>query len=161
MLKRAAKRCNLFSIIAAKRVKKQCYAFYHRRIKPVLKQISLLQVAKVQSSAIFWGKFCTWWAIYWPEANLVCSKWQTSRIWRDSRLILSNQKYRLYSRNLQRPDLQQDMFHSWTVKRATSVFKSICSNVAKQVTLFSCPFYRSFSRVTWPSKKLRCSGLQP
>ena len=53
------------------------------------------------------------------------------------------------------------MFHTWTVKRATSLFNSICSNIAKQVILFCCQFYRSFSHVTWPSKKLRYSGLQP
>ena len=32
----------------------------------------------------------------------------------------------------------------WTVKRATSLFKSFCSNVAKQVARSCCPFYRIF-----------------
>ena len=33
------------------------------------------------------------------------------------------------------------------VKRATSLFKSFCSDVAKQVARSCCPFYRSFSTV--------------
>ena len=48
MVKRAAKSCNFFGNIAAQRVdheQRRC-PFYHARIKPVLKQISLLQVAK-------------------------------------------------------------------------------------------------------------------
>ena len=32
----------------------------------------------------------------------------------------------------------------WTVKRATSLFKSFCRNVAKQVARSCCPFYRTF-----------------
>ena len=31
-------------------------------------------------------------AFYRPKANLFCSKWRNSRVWRDSRVILSNQK---------------------------------------------------------------------
>ena len=30
------------------------------------------------------------------------------------------------------------------VKRATSLFNSFCSNVARQVARFCCPFFRSF-----------------
>ena len=48
MVKRAAKSCNVFCNIAAQRVdheQRRC-PFYHARMKPVLKQISLLQVAK-------------------------------------------------------------------------------------------------------------------
>ena len=32
----------------------------------------------------------------------------------------------------------------WTVKRATSLFKSFCSNVAKQVARSCYPFYHTF-----------------
>ena len=32
---------------------------------------------------------------------------------------------------------------SWVVKRATSLFNSFCSNVAKQVACFCCPFYHT------------------
>ena len=45
-VKRAAKMCHLFWIIAAKPIEKWCGAFYHPRVKPVLQQISLLQGAK-------------------------------------------------------------------------------------------------------------------
>ena len=48
MVKRAAKSCNFFCNFAAQRLdheQRRC-AFYHARIKPVLKQIRLLQVAK-------------------------------------------------------------------------------------------------------------------
>ena len=36
---------------------------------------------------------------------------------------------------------------TWVVKRATSLFNLVCSNVAKQVALFYCPFYCSLSLV--------------
>ena len=32
----------------------------------------------------------------------------------------------------------------WVVKRATSLFNSFCSNVAKQVAHFCCPFFGTF-----------------
>ena len=34
---------------------------------------------------------------------------------------------------------------NWVIKRTTSLFNLFCSNVAKQVTRFCCPFYRSLS----------------
>ena len=66
-------------------------------------------------------------AFYRPKANLFCSKWRNSRVWRDSRLILSNQKsvfmqlattnlvprvlsYPPWERGWQQPDLLQDRF---------------------------------------------------
>ena len=39
-------------------------------------------------------------------------------------------------RNRQQPDLLQDRFDSWVVKRATSLLSSFCSSVAKQVACF-------------------------
>jgi len=41
------------------------------------------------------------------------------------------------------PDLLQDRFDLWVVKRATSQSNLFCSNVAKQVGRFCCPFFRS------------------
>ena len=35
-------------------------------------------------------------------------------------------------------------------KRATSLFNSFCSNVAKEVEGFCCPFYRTFKDLTLP-----------
>ena len=35
---------------------------------------------------------------------------------------------------------------NWVIKRATSLFNLFYSNVAKQVTRFWCPFYRSLRR---------------
>ena len=65
--------------------------------KPVLQQIRLFQAAKnllqkVESSSTFWNKIWACCAFYLPKANLFCSKWRNSCIWRDSRVILSNQK---------------------------------------------------------------------
>ena len=36
----------------------------------------------------------------------------------------------------------------WVVKRATSLFNSFCSNVAKQVARFCCPFFRTLTSLT-------------
>ena len=48
---------------------------------------------------------------------------------------------RLLFRSLQQPDLfSEGRFDSWVVKRATSLFNSFFSNVAKQVAGFCCPF---------------------
>jgi len=35
-------------------------------------------------------------------------------------------------------------------KRATSLFNSFCSNVAKEVERFCCPFYRTFKDLSLP-----------
>ena len=64
--------------------------------EPNLQKIRLLHVAKgccrEHSSSTFCNKLCTCRAFYWPKANLFCSKWRNSRVRRDSRLMLSNQK---------------------------------------------------------------------
>ena len=52
---------------------------------------------KVEISSTFCNKICICCAFYWPKANLFCNKWCNSRIWHDSRVILSNR--RQYSRN--------------------------------------------------------------
>ena len=40
----------------------------------------------------FSNKICTFCAFYRPRANFFCSEWRNSRLWRDSRVILCNQK---------------------------------------------------------------------
>ena len=37
----------------------------------------------------------------------------------------------------------------WVVKRATPLFNSFCSNVAKQVARFCSPFFRTLRQVTF------------
>ena len=46
----------------------------------------------VESSSTFCNQICTCCAFYRPKANFFCSKWLKSCVWRDSRVILSNQK---------------------------------------------------------------------
>ena len=99
---------------------------------------NLLQ--KVESSSFFCDKICTCCVFYQPKANLFCSKWRNSHVWRDSCVILSNQKFEF-------TQLATTLFvtrqvWTWVVKRATSLFNMFCSNVAKQVACFCCPFYR-------------------
>ena len=67
--------------------------------QPVSQQIrSVLQVAKSccrksDSSSTSCNKiFTLCCAFYLPKTNLYCSKWPRSRVWCDSRVILSNQK---------------------------------------------------------------------
>ena len=40
----------------------------------------------------FSNKICTFCAFYRPRANFFCSQWRSSRLWRDSRVILCDQK---------------------------------------------------------------------
>ena len=47
---------------------------------------------KSDSSSTSCNKKFTCCAFYRPKANLYCSKWRRSLVWRDSREILSNQK---------------------------------------------------------------------
>ena len=47
--------------------------------------------------------------------------------------------------NFQEHDLLQDKFDSWVVKRATTLFNSFNSNVAKQVARFCCQYYRNLT----------------
>ena len=64
-----------------------------------------------------------------------------SCVWRDSGVILSNQKTVF----TQHATTWFDAKRVWTrvVKRGTSLFNSFCSIVTKQVALVCCPFYRS------------------
>ena len=55
------------------------------------KKAKLLQ--KVENSSIcFCNKICTCCTSNWLLSNLFCSKWRKSRVWRDFRVIVSNQK---------------------------------------------------------------------
>ena len=47
---------------------------------------------KVESSSTFCNRICKFCAFYRPKANMFCSKWRNSRVWHDSRVILSNEK---------------------------------------------------------------------
>ena len=47
--------------------------------------------------------------------------------------------------NLQRPDLLRDRVDSWVVKRATTLFNSFNSNVAKEDARFCCQYYRNLT----------------
>ena len=89
---------------------------------------------------------CTCCAFYWPKANLLCNKWRNTRFWRDSRVILSNQK-----------SVFTQLTTTWVVprkgwpmvvKRAALLFHSFCSNVSKQAARFCWPLYWSFTRDT-------------
>ena len=127
--------------------------------QPILQQIrSVLQVAKSccrksDSSYTSCNKIfilcCTF---YRPKANLHCSKWRRTRVWCDSRVILSNQK----SVFTQLATAWFVARQVWTkvVKRATPLFNLFCSNVAKQVASVCCSFYRSF-KLAW------CFGNSP
>ena len=69
---------------------------YHPRIKSVLQQISLLQVAEscCRSRKLFYflqENLYNLRAFYLPKANLFCSKSHNSHVQRDSRVIFSNQ----------------------------------------------------------------------
>ena len=57
--------------------------------------------------------------------------------------------------SLQQPDLLQDRFNSWVVKRPTSLFKSFGSNVAKRKSKLHLPVLTYLNGVAW----LLCSFL--
>ena len=99
---------------------------------------------KAQSSSPFWNKICTCCAFYWPKANLFCSNWSNSYVWRDSRIFLSNQK--LVFSLLAAAWFVTSQVWTLVVKRTTSLFNSFFSNVAKQVASFCCPVCRTFRR---------------
>ena len=91
-VKRATKTCNLFCIIASKRVKKRCCAFYHPHAANQLVAGCENLLQKVESCSTFCNKTCTCCAFYRRRPKLFCSKWRNSRDGVNSRLLLSNQK---------------------------------------------------------------------
>ena len=67
---------------------------------------------------------------YRPNAKLFYTNWLDSRVSRDSRVILSNQKS--VFTQLSTTWFVTSKVWTWVVRRATSLFKSFRSNVAKQ-----------------------------
>ena len=85
--------------------------------KPVWRQFRLLQVAKsllqkVENSSVFTTESVHVARFTGLRANLFCCKWPNSRVWRDSRVILSNQKSAStqLETTLKQLDLVQDGF---------------------------------------------------
>ena len=96
-------------------------------------------------------------AFYRPKANLFCSKWRNSRVWRDSRVISSNQKS-VYTQLTTTLIFFPRQVWTWVVKRATSVCNSFCSNIAKRVALFFACFTAALRRLRgsqWTAPRLR------
>ena len=102
---------------------------------------------KAQRSSPFWNKICICCAFYWPKANLFCSNWSNSYVWRDSRIFLSNHK--LVFSLLAAAWFVTSQVWTLVVKRTTSLFNSFFSNVAKQVASFCCPVCRTFRRFVY------------
>ena len=73
----------------------------------------------------------------WEASVLPTQGKLNSRVWSDSRVILSIRS--LYSRNL-KPDLLQDRLWTWLVKRTTLLSNSFWSNVARQGPRFCLSF---------------------
>ena len=94
-------------------------------------------VAESREQFYFCNKICTCCAFYRPKANLIATS-DVTPVYGVSPAKFYPIKSQ-YSRNLQQPDLLRDRFDSWVVKRATSLFHSPGSNVAKQVARFCCP----------------------
>ena len=87
----------MFSNISAKRVEKRCCAFYHPSSNLSCNKSgcytseNLLQ--RVENVSTFRNKICTRWEFYRPKVNLPFSKrWRNFLVWRDSRVVSSNQK---------------------------------------------------------------------
>ena len=81
------------------------------------------------------------------RASLVPSRPRRFRMWRH--LSSLSGKFALGSNpplvtRIARTGLGKRQVRTWVVKRITSLSNSFCSNVAKQVAHFCCPFYCSF-----------------
>jgi len=102
---------------------------------------------KVESSSTFWNKICTCCAFYRPKANLFCNKWRNppciARLPRN--FIQWNVSIHATCNNLVCCKTGLNVL----LKRATFLFNSFCSNVAKQVARFCCPFYRSLRKLRY------------
>ena len=97
-------------------------------------QVTRSCCSKMRAVLLFATKSIQCCAFHRPKAKLFCNKWRNSRVWRDSRVILSNQKSVF-------TQLTTTWFvprKVWTmvVKRATLLFHSLCSNVSKQAARF-------------------------
>ena len=88
----ATRRNNIPFLTSESVVQKRCCAFYHQRLNLSCKKF------------------------YQPKANLSCCKWRKSRVWHDSRFILSNQKS--VFKQLAAPFIAKQIW-TWVVKLAT------------------------------------------
>ena len=95
---------------------------------------------KVEVSSPFCNKICTWYKLS-PKANFFCSKWRKSRIWRESRAILSNQKS--VFRQLATTWFDTRQVSTWVVNKAASLFNNL---FFQQCCKASCTFFFPFSR---------------
>ena len=97
---------------------------------------NLLQ--KVESSSTFWNKIWACCSFYLPKANLFCSKGRSSCIWRDSRVILYNQKSVFMQ-------IAACFVCCKTGKKLGGKTSNIASqHVLQQLAHICCPFPRSF-----------------
>jgi len=86
---------------------------------------------KVESSSTFFNKICSCSAFYRPWANLFRRKWRNFRVWRDSHVILSNQKT-VFTQLM----VIARQVWTWVVKQATLLFNLFCSNVQIKFQVF-------------------------
>ena len=93
------KTCNLFCNIAVKRVEMRRCAFYQSPSNMSCSKSVCCRVRKVVAESREWFYFLQQ-NLYTlrvlraqAKANLFFSKWRNSRVWCDSRVVLSNQKF--------------------------------------------------------------------
>ena len=92
-------------------------------------------VAESKSSSSFGNKICTCFAFSDPCQTCFAASDVTPASFDPTRSQ--------YSRNLRQPLFNAKQVWTWVIKRATLLFNMFCMNVAKQVALFCCPFYRT------------------
>ena len=99
MVKPAKKTCNLFCNIATKQVEMRRCAFYQSPSNLSCNKSGCCRVRKVVAESWEWFYFLHQ-NLYTlrvlraqAKVNLFFSKWHNSRVWCDSRVVLSNQKF--------------------------------------------------------------------
>lgn len=85
----------MFCSIAVKRVEKRCSAFYHPQSNMSCNKSGCCRfrkvVAEIESCSTFCNEICTCSEFYRLKANLFAEN-DATRVWRDSCVILSNEK---------------------------------------------------------------------
>lgn len=61
-----------------------------------------------------------------------------------------NSDVALFTTNENKPSFVRRRVRKWVTKRATSVFDSLCNNVAKRVAVFCCPFLCNVTSYKFP-----------
>ena len=92
MVKRAAKTCNLFAALLLDKLNSDVARFTTNESNLSCSKTGCIVMQKVESSYTSCNRICSCCTFYRPKANLFCNKWRKSHVWRDSRVILSNQK---------------------------------------------------------------------